>query len=251
MNLAHSSPTQNHLLASLPKAEFDRLLVHLELIDMPLGESLYESQGKLSHVYFPTTAIVSLLSVLEDGASAEIAVVGREGVLGVALFMGGETTPNRASVQCAGYGYRLKASLLKKEFNRAGPFLRILLRYTQALGAQMAQTAVCNKHHSIEQQLCRWLLITFDRSSSHTLTMTQEIMASMLGVRREGVTQVVGMLKREKLIQHTRGRITLLDRKGLEKIVCECYGIVNNEYQRLITDIPLHDPQQILGPSSE
>ncbi len=250
MTLDHHSPIQNHLLASLPQAEFNRLLEHLELVEMSIGESLYESHGRQSHVYFPTTAIVSLLYILEDGASAEIAVVGKEGVLGVALFMGGETTPSRAFVQCAGYGYRLEASLLNKEFNRAGPFLRVLLRYAQALSAQMAQTAVCNKHHSIEQQLCRWLLITFDRSATHTMTMTHEIMANMLGVRREGITFAVGMLKRDKLINHSRGRITLLDRLGLEKIICECYDVVNNEYERLITDIPRHDPKHILGPSS-
>ncbi len=250
MTVAHNSPTQNHLLASLPKAEFDRLSEHLELVEMVLGESLYESHGSLKHVYFPTTAIVSLLYVLEDGESAEIAVVGKEGILGIALFMGGETTPNHAFVQCGGYGYRLKATLLNKEFNRAGPVLRILLRYTQALTTQMAQTAVCNKHHSIEQQLCRWLLITFDRSTSKTLTMTQELIAGMLGVRREGITQTMGKLKREELIHHTRGRITLLDHPGLKKIVCECYEVVNKEYERLITDIPRHDPQHILGPST-
>ena len=250
MTAAQNSPTQNHLLASLPKAEFDRLSAHLELVEMPLGESLYESHGSLKHVYFPTTAIVSLLYILEDGASAEIAVVGKEGILGIALFMGGETTPNHAFVQCAGYGYRLKATLLNKEFNRAGPVLRILLRYIQALTTQMAQTAVCNKHHSIEQQLCRWLLITFDRSTSKTLTMTQALIASMLGVRREGITQSMGKLKRDELIHYTRGRITLLDAPGLAKIVCECYDVVNKEYQRLITDIPRHDPQHVLGPST-
>jgi CRP-like cAMP-binding protein len=250
MTAAHNSPTQNHLLASLPKAEFDRLSEHLELIEMALGETLYESHGSLNYVYFPTTAIVSLLYVLENGASAEIAVVGKEGILGIALFMGGETTPNHAFVQCAGYGYRLKAALLNKEFNRAGPVLRILLRYTQALTTQMAQTAVCNKHHSIEQQLCRWLLITFDRSSSHTLTITQELIAGMLGVRREGITQNMKKLKSEELIHNSRGRVTLLDRPGLEKYVCECYDVVNKEYQRLITDIPKHDPEHILGPST-
>ncbi len=250
MSAAHNSPLQNHLLASLPKAEFNRLEEHLELIEMTLGETLHEPHGRQTHVYFPTTAIVSLLYVLEDGASAEIAVVGKEGILGVALFMGGKTTPSHAFVQCAGYGYRLKATLLNKEFNRAGPFLRILLRYTQALTAQMAQTAVCNKHHSIEQQLCRWLLITFDRSSSHTLTMTQEIIANMLGVRREGITQIMGKLKRENIMSHSRGRITLLDRPGLEKIVCECYNVVNKEYNRLIAEIPRHDPLHVLGPST-
>jgi CRP-like cAMP-binding protein len=236
------NPTQNHLLAALPAAEFDRLSPHLELVAMPLGEALYESGGHLHHVYFPTTSIVSLLYVLADGASAEIAVVGNEGILGISLFMGGETTPSRAVVQSAGYGYRLKAQLLKQEFNRAGPVLHLLLRYTQALITQMAQTAVCNRHHSVEQQLCRWLLLSLDRLSSDSLTMTQELIANMLGVRREGVTEAAGKLQRAGLIRYSRGRIEVVDRPGLEKAVCECYAVVKTEFDRLLSDIPRGDP---------
>ena len=243
------SPTQNHLLAALPAAEFERLSPHLEPIPMPLGEVLYESGAQLHHVYFPTTAIVSLLYVLEDGASAEIAVVGNEGILGISLFMGGDTTPSRAVVQSAGHGYRLKAERLKQEFNRAGPVLRLLLRYTQALITQMTQTAVCNRHHSIEQQLCRWLLLSLDRLSSDSLTMTQELIANMLGVRREGVTEAAGKLQRAGLIRYSRGRIEVLDRPGLEKAVCECYAVVKKEYDRLLADIPHGDPFHVLGRS--
>ena len=232
------SPTQNHLLAALPAAEFDRLAPRLELVAMPLGEALYESGGRLHHVYFPTTSIVSLLYVLENGASAEIAVVGNEGILGISLFMGGETTPSRAVVQSDGFGYRLKAGLLKKEFNRGGPVLHLLLRYTQALITQMTQTAVCNRHHSIEQQLCRWLLLSLDRLSSDSLTMTQELIANMLGVRREGVTEAAGNLQRAGLIRYSRGRIEVLDRPGLENAVCECYAVVKTEVDRLLSDIP-------------
>ena len=187
-----STPRQNHLLNALPNAEYDRLYPNLELVQMPLGEVLYESGEHLRYVYFPTTCIVSLLYVMEDGASAEIAVVGNEGILGISLFMGGETTPSRAVVQSAGYGYRLKAQLLKEEFNRAGPVMRLLLRYTQALITQMAQTAVCNRHHTVEQQLCRWLLLSLDRLEAYELTMTQELVANMLGVRRQGVTEGAG-----------------------------------------------------------
>jgi len=237
------SPLQNHLLAALPTAEFDRLSSHLELVPMPLGEVLYESGGVLTHVYFPTTSIVSLLYVLENGASAEIAVVGNEGILGISLFMGGETTPSRAVVQSAGYGYRLAAQLLKREFNRAGPVLRLLLRYTQALITQMTQTAVCNRHHSVEQQLCRWLLLSLDRLSADSLTMTQELIANMLGVRREGVTQAAGHLQRDGLIRYSRGRIEVLDRPRLEKTVCECYAVVKLEFDRLLSDIPRADAQ--------
>jgi CRP-like cAMP-binding protein len=215
---------------------------HLELIPMPLGEALYESGAHLQHVYFPTTSIVSLLCVLEDGASAEIAVVGNEGILGISLFMGGETTPSRAVVQSAGHGYRLKAQPLKQEFNRVGPVRPLLLRYTQALITQMAQTAVCNRHHSIEQQLCRWLLLSLDRLSSNSLIMTQELIANMLGVRREGVTEAAGRLQRAGLICHSRGRIEVLDRPGLEKAVCECYAVVKLEFDRLLSDIPRRDP---------
>jgi CRP-like cAMP-binding protein len=247
--LAPHSPMQNHLLAALPSAEFDRLSSHLELIPLPLGEVLYESGAQLQHVYFPTTSIVSLLYVLEDGASAEIAVVGNEGILGISLFMGGETTPSRAVVQSAGFGYRLKAQLLKNEFNRAGPVLRLLLRYTQALITQMTQTAVCNRHHSVEQQLCRWLLLSMDRLPSNSLTMTQELIANMLGVRREGVTEAAGHLQRAGLINYSRGRIEVLDRPGLEKAVCECYAVVKKEFDRLLADIPQGDPFHTLGQS--
>jgi CRP-like cAMP-binding protein len=226
------------LLAALPPAEFARLAPHLELIAMPLGEALYESGGRLQHVYFPTTAIVSLLCMLENGASAEIAVVGHDGILGISLFMGGDTTPSRAVVHSAGFGYRLKAQLLKQEFNRAGPMLHLLLRYTQSLITHMAQTAVCNRHHSIEQQLCRWLLLSLDRLASDSLTITQELIANMLGVRREGVTEAAGNLQRAGLIRYSRGRIEVLDRPGLEKAVCECYSVVKLEADRLRSAIP-------------
>ena len=250
MVITHS-PTQNHLLAALPGAEFNRLSAHLELVPMPLGEALYESGGRLQHVYFPTTSIVSLLYVLEDGASAEIAVVGNEGILGISLFMGGETTPSRAVVQSAGFGYRLKAQLLKNEFNRAGPVLHLLLRYTQALITQMTQTAVCNRHHSVEQQLCRWLLLSLDRLSTDSLTMTQELIANMLGVRREGVTEAAGNLQRAGLIRYSRGRIEVLDRPGLEQAVCECYAVVKTEFDRLLSDIPRGAPSQVPGQSGK
>ncbi len=243
------SPTQNHLLAALPAAEFARLLPHLELVPMPLGEALYESGGRLQHVYFPTTSIVSLLYVLANGASAEIAIVGNEGILGISLFMGGETTPSRAVVQSAGYGYRLTAHLLKREFNRAGPVLHLLLRYTQALITQMTQTAVCNRHHSVEQQLCRWLLLSLDRLQSPSLNMTQELIANMLGVRREGVTEAAGKLQRAGFIRYRRGRIDVLDRPGLERTACECYAVVKREFDRLLADIPHGDPTHVLGQS--
>jgi CRP-like cAMP-binding protein len=233
------SPQQNHLLAALPAAEFDRLAPELELVPMPLGQALYESGGQLQHVYFPTTSIVSLLYVMEDGASAEIAIVGNEGILGISLFMGGETTPSRAVVQSAGHGYRLKAHLLKREFQRAGPVMSLLLRYTQALITQMAQTAVCNRHHAIEQQLCRWLLLSLDRLSTFELTMTQELIANMLGVRREGVTEAAGKLQRAGIIRYSRGRITVLDRDRLEQHVCECYAVVKKEFERLLSDLPV------------
>jgi CRP-like cAMP-binding protein len=232
------NPNQNHLLAAMPAPEFDRLLPLLELVPMPLSEALYESGGRLNHVYFPTTSIVSLLYVMEDGASAEIAVVGNEGILGIALFMGGETTPSRAVVQSAGYGYRLKAGALKAEFNRGGAVMHLLLRYTQALITQMAQTAVCNRHHSVEQQLCRWLLLSLDRLPGNELTMTQELIANMLGVRREGVTEAAGHLQKKSLIRYSRGRITVLDRNQLEKVTCECYAVVKKEFDRLLSDIP-------------
>lgn len=232
-------PSQNHLLAALPAEDYARLLPHLELVPMPLGHALYESGSKLRHVYFPTSAIVSLLYVMHDGASAEIAMVGNEGIIGVALFMGGETMPNRAIVQSAGHAYRLGAQHLKAELDRAGgrrtaALQHLLLRYAQALITQMSQTAVCNRHHSIDQQLCRWLLLSLDRLSSNELTMTQELIANMLGVRREGVTEAAGKLQRAGLIQYARGKITVLDRPGLEARVCECYKVVKTEFDRLL-----------------
>jgi CRP-like cAMP-binding protein len=245
----HHSPKQNHLLAAVPATEFEPLLPHLESVHMPLGEVLYESGGELRHVYFPATSIVSLLYVFADGASAEIAVVGNEGVLGISLFMGGETTPNRAVVQSAGHGYRLDAQLLKQEFHRPKAALHVLLlRYTQALITQMAQTAVCNRHHSVEQQLCRWLLLSLDRLSSNELTMTQELIANMLGVRREGVTQAAGNLQRAGLIRYARGHIEVLDRPRLEREVCECYAVVKKEFDRLLTH-HFVDPANTVGRS--
>ena len=231
---ATHTPRQNYLLAALPAAEWERLRGKLELTPMPLGHVLYESGSELRHVYFPTTSIVSLLYVMEDGASAEIAIVGNEGILGISLFMGGETTPSRAVVQGAGYGFRLKAQLLKEEFGRFGPMLHLLLRYTQALITQMAQTAVCNRHHSVDQQLCRWLLLSLDRLASNELAMTQELIANMLGVRREGVTEAAGKLQDAGLIRYRRGRITVLDRPGLEARACECYQVVKTEFDRLL-----------------
>lgn len=238
MATAHD-PKQNHLLAALPPSEFERIAPDLELITLKLGEVLYESGGQLNHVYFPTDSIVSLLYVMEDGASAEIAVVGNEGILGISLFMGGETTPSRAVVQSGGLGYRLRAQQLKEEFNRAGPMMHLLLRYTQALITQMTQTAVCNRHHSVDQQLCRWLLLSLDRLPSDELTMTQELIANMLGVRREGVTAAAGKLRDAGIIQYSRGHIKVLDRAKLEVQVCECYAVVKKEVDRLLSDIPL------------
>jgi CRP-like cAMP-binding protein len=231
---ARHSPRQNHLLDALPPADYERIASRLELVSLKLADVLYEPDIPLRYVYFPTTAIVSLLYVMEDGASAEIAIVGNEGILGVALFMGGETTPSRAVVQSAGYGYRLKAQFLKEEFGRFGPFLRLLLRYTQALITQMAQTAVCNRHHSVDQQLCRWLLLSLDRLASSELTMTQELIANMLGVRREGVTEAAGKLQLGGLIHYRRGKITVLDRPRLEARSCECYQVVKTEFDRLL-----------------
>jgi CRP-like cAMP-binding protein len=229
-----ADPRQNLLLAALPDVEWARWLPQLEPVDMPLGKVLYEPGTTLSHVYFPTTSIISLLYVMEDGASAEIAVVGQEGIVGISLFMGGESTPSRAVVQSAGEGFRLNANLMMQEFNRAGPVLHLLLRYTQALITQMAQTAVCNRHHSLDQQLCRWLLLSLDRLHSNDLVMTQELIANMLGVRREGVTEAAGQLQKARLIRYQRGHITVLDREGLERRVCECYGVVKKEYDRLL-----------------
>ena len=228
------NPKQNLLLDALQNAEFDRLSPNLELVEMPLGKVLYESGGMLEHVYFPTNSIISLLYVMENGSSAEIAVVGNEGILGISLFMGGETTSSRAIVQSSGHAYRLKVQLLKDEFNRSGPVQRLLLRYTQALITQMAQTAVCNRHHSVEQQLCRWLLLSLDRLATDQLTMTQELIANMLGVRREGVTDAAGKLQRDGLIIYNRGHITVLDRPKLEKRSCECYQVVKAEFDRLL-----------------
>jgi CRP-like cAMP-binding protein len=224
----------NQLLASLPVAEWERIGPQLEAVDLPLGQVLYESGSKLGHVYFPINAIVSLLYVMEDGASAEIAVVGHEGLVGISLFMGGETTPSRAVVQSAGKGYRLRAADIKAEFNRSGPVMHLLLRYTQALITQMAQTAVCNRHHSLDQQLCRWLLLSLDRLSGNELVMTQELIANMLGVRREGVTEAALKLQKMGLIRYARGHISVLDRPGLEQRVCECYAVVKKEYDRLL-----------------
>ena len=231
-----ADPRSNHLLAALPEAEWQRWLPQLESVEMPLGQVLYESGSNLKHVYFPTTAIVSLLYVMENGASAEIAVVGNEGIVGISLFMGGESTPSRAVVQSAGHGFRLKAQATKDEFNRSGPVMHLLLRYTQALITQMAQTAVCNRHHSLDQQLCRWLLLSLDRLHGSELVMTQELIANMLGVRREGVTEAAHRLQQAALIRYARGHISVLDRKGLETRVCECYSVVKKEYDRLLPE---------------
>jgi CRP-like cAMP-binding protein len=232
--LPSNIPSQNHLLAELPEAELARWIPQLEPAKLALGQVLYESGGKMSHVYFPTTAIVSLLYVMENGASAEIAVCGNEGIVGISLFMGGGSTPSRAVVQSAGEGFRMSAHAMKEEFNRAGPVMHLLLRYTQALITQMAQTAVCNRHHSLDQQLCRWLLLSLDRLPGNDLVMTQELIANMLGVRREGVTEGALKLQKAGLIRYARGRITVLDRQGLEKRTCECYAVVKKEYDRLL-----------------
>ena len=233
MRPSSSDPRRNHLLAALPDDEWKRWRPQLEQVEMPLGQVLYESGYTLSHVYFPTSAIVSLLYVMENGASAEIAVVGNEGIVGISLFMGGESTPGRAVVQSAGQGFRLKAEAIKDEFNRA-PVLHLLLRYTQALITQMSQTAVCNRHHSLDQQLCRWLLLSLDRLQDDELVMTQELIANMLGVRREGVTEAALKLQAAGLIRYARGHISVLDRPGLERRTCECYAVVKKEYDRLL-----------------
>src|SRR6185436_14237557 len=230
------SPRQNHLLGALPAKDYDRLLPDLELVPLPLGWAVYEAGGHLGYLYFPTTSIVSLLYVMEDGSSAEIAVTGHDGLVGIALFMGGESTPSRAVVQSAGYGYRLKASILKREFALGGHLQHLALRYTQALITQMAQTAVCNRHHSVEQQLCRWLLLSLDRLPTNELVMTQELIANMLGVRREGVTEAAGKLQTGGMINYSRGHITVLDRAKLEKRVCECYAVVKKESDRLLAE---------------
>jgi CRP-like cAMP-binding protein len=231
-------PQQNHILDALPPAECARLFPHLKPVELPLGAVLYESGDTLRHIYFPTDSIISLLYVMEDGASAEISVVGNDGAIGVALFMGGESTTNRAIVQSAGSAYQLTGTRLKQEFNRHGELLHILLRYTQALITQMAQTAVCNRHHSVDQQLCRWLLLSLDRLSSNELTMTQELMANMLGVRREGVTEAAGKLQKLGVITYSRGQITVLERPRLEQLSCECYNVVRKETDRLMPPRP-------------
>ena len=232
------APQQNQLLAALSPAEHERLTPHLELISLSLGDVLYESGDRLRYVYFPTDSIVSLLYVLEDGASAEIAVVGNDGIIGVALFMGGETTLSRAIVQSAGYAYRLIGQRLKDEFHRNGDMQLLMLRYTQALITQMAQTAVCNRHHTVDQQLCRWLLLCLDRLPSNTLTMTQELISYMLGVRREGVTEAASKLQKLGVIEYARGKITVRDRPKLEQLCCECYAVVKTETDRLLPDPP-------------
>src|ERR1044071_617707 len=228
------NPRDNHVLNALPEDERERLFPHLELVQMPLATVVYESGATLHHIYFPIDCIVSLLYVMKNGASAEIAVVGHEGVIGVSLFMGGETTPSRAIVQSAGYAYRLTGNRLKQEFSRHGEMLHVLLRYTQSLITQMAQTAVCNRHHSLDQQLCRWLLLSLDRLVGNDLVMTQELIANMLGVRREGVTEAAGNLQAAGLIKYSRGHITVVDRPGLEARTCECYAVVKKEFDRLL-----------------
>ena len=224
----------NHLLAAVPTAEWKRLSKHLEPVDLSLAQVLYESGSTMTHMYFPTTSIVSLLYVMENGSSAEIAVVGNEGLVGVSLFMGGESTPSRAVVQSAGKGFKIDAQVMKTEFGKAGPVMHLLLRYTQALITQMAQTAVCNRHHSLDQQLCRWLLLSLDRLQGTDLVMTQELISNMLGVRREGVTEAAMQLQAAGIIRYTRGKISVLDRPGLERRTCECYAVVKKEYDRLL-----------------
>lgn len=234
MSQTSLEPLENRLLAMLPQEEYGRLLPHLEPVSFALGEVVYESGGKQSHIYFPTTAIISLLYMMENGSSAEMGVAGKEGLVGVALFMGGDSAPNRAIVQSAGAAFRMKTKVLQDEFARGGAFQSLLLRYTQALMTQMSQTAVCNRLHTVEQQLCRWLLLSRDRLNSDELVMTQELIANMLGVRREGVTHAAGRLQEDGLISYVRGRITVLDRRGLEATVCECYRVVKDEYERLL-----------------
>ena len=235
------SPKQNHLLDALPAADYARLLPHLELVPMPLGWAVYEAGGQMRYLYFPTTSIVSLLYVLENGASAEIAITGNEGLVGISLFMGGESTPSRAVVQSKGNGYRLRASVLKTEFALGGSLQYLSLRYTQALITQMAQTAVCNRHHTLDQQLCRWLLLSLDRLPGNELLMTQELISNMLGVRREGVTAAAGKLQADGLVKYSRGHIVVLDRPKLEKRVCECYAVVKKEFDRLLPyEVPPH-----------
>jgi CRP-like cAMP-binding protein len=251
-----ASPKQNHLLAALPNREFESLSPYLELVPLPLGQALYESGERLEHVYFLTNAIISLLYVMRDGASAEIAVVGNEGIVGVALFMGSDTMPNRAVVQSAGHAYRLQGRLLKQQCSRFGgrrcaALHSMVQRYTMALLTQMAQTAVCNRHHTIDQQLCRWLLLSLDRLASNELFMTQELIANMLGVRREGVTVAAGQLQKAGLVHYSRGHITVLDRPGLEARACECYQVVKKEFQRLLPERPANRSRIIYGHRKE
>ena len=249
------SPNQNHLLAALPTAEYERLVAHLELVPMALGEVLYEPGGQMRHAYFPTTSIVSLHYVMESGASAEAAGVGNEGIVGISLFMGGSTTSSSAVVQIAGHAYRLESRILKEEFNRAGLMQRLLLHYTQALITQMSQSAACNRHHSVEQQLSRWLLLTLDRVPSREVVVTHELVARMLGVRREGITEAAGKLQNGGFIQYRRGHIAVLDRGGLEARACECYAVVRKELTRLLSnvryrqDIPCNVLQSASGSS--
>jgi CRP-like cAMP-binding protein len=231
---ARTDPRDNWLLQALGDPEWERLSPHLQPIAMPLGQVLFDSGAKPAHVYFPTTAIVSLLYVMENGASAEIAVVGNEGLVGISLFMGGESTSSQAVVQASGQGFRLDARLLLEEFNRGGPVLQLLLRYTQALITQMAQTSVCNRHHALDQQMCRWLLLTLDRLKSSDLVMTQELLSHILGVRRASISDVAGQLQKDGLIRYERGRITVLDRPAIERRACECYAVVKKEYDRLL-----------------
>ena len=238
MSLSSDDLKENYLLAALPKIAGRRWLKQLERIEMPLGQVLYEPGSSQSHAYLPTTSIVSMLYVMEDGDSAEIAVVGNEGIVGMPLFMGGDSTSSRAVVQIGGAGFRLKAQTMRDEVNRAGPVLHLLLRYTQALITQMAQTAVCNRHHTVDQQLCRWLLLSLDRLQGNELVMTQELIANMLGVRREGVTEGALKLQHAGLIRYLRGHITVIDRKGLEQRSCECYAVVKKEYDRLLPEKP-------------
>jgi CRP-like cAMP-binding protein len=238
MALPHS-PNQNHLLSALPTAEFQLFSKNLELVHMPLGDVLYEPGGQLQHAYFPTSSVISLYYVTESGASAETAGVGNEGVVGISLFMGGDTTSSSAVVQTAGHAYRLERRLLKREFDRAGLMKRLLLRYTQALITQTMQTAACNRHHSVEQQLSRWLLLTLDRGPERELVMTQELVASMLGVRREGITEAAGKLQSAGFIRYRRGHISVLERSGLETRACECYAVVKKELSRLLSDVRL------------
>jgi CRP-like cAMP-binding protein len=239
-SFATESPKGNRLLAALPDESYETLSASLEPVALPLGMALYESGGAQGYVYFPTSSIVSLLYVLEDGSSAEIAVTGCEGLVGIALFMGGETTPSRAVVQSAGDGYRIRAARLKEKFEAGGALQLLLLRFTQALITQMTQTAVCNRHHAVDQQLCRWLLLSLDRLSSNKLEVTQEMIANMLGVRREGVTAAAGKLQKLGVIQYVRGQITVLDRPRLEQLSCECYAVVKRETDRILRALPLH-----------